>query len=79
MTNELPPSRDMPAWNEASVRKDGFMNSSPSTLPASAWGRGDCSSRVRERDKVPYGNRVELGQVNETFHVVIERWISPAA
>ena len=34
ITNELePPSRAMPAWNEASVRSDGFMNSSPSTLP----------------------------------------------
>src|SRR5690606_12301829 len=46
MTNELPPRRAMPAWNEASVRRLGFMNKRPSTLPARACGRGERSRRL---------------------------------
>src|SRR5665213_404044 len=45
ITKHEPPSRAMPAWNEDSVRSDGFMNSSPRILPRSACGSGTRSSR----------------------------------
>src|ERR1700736_1035216 len=53
MTNELPPSRAMPAWKDARVRKDGLKKINPRILPASACGCGltcsDCASARSER------------------------------
>jgi hypothetical protein len=40
ITNELPPSRCMPTWKEASVRSEGLKNTSPKIFPASARGSG---------------------------------------
>ena len=40
MTKESPPSRDIPTWKDASVRKEGLKNTKPKILPTSACGCG---------------------------------------
>ena len=58
----------MPAWNDDSVRSDGFMNSRPRILPASACGSG-CSCRRRgEGDQVDDLVAGEIGEIEEALH-----------
>src|SRR5690606_36002465 len=45
-TKAPPPSRTIAAWNDVSVRSDGFRNRSDSTLPSSARGSGSLSRRA---------------------------------
>ena len=75
MTNELPPSRAMPDCNEASVRSDGFKNSRPSTLPASAWGSGCAFQPPRERQQLLHLLARQFGEIDETLHSVLPRLV----
>src|SRR5690606_11238096 len=45
-TKAPPPSRTIAAWNDVSVRSDGFRNRSDSTLPSSARASGRLSRRA---------------------------------
>src|SRR5690606_40399780 len=71
MTNELPPSFDMPAWNEASVRRLGFMNSRPSTLPDSACGRGERSRRLARATRSRTATGSKSARSMKRFIVVV--------
>ena len=69
ITNEVPPSRAMPAWNEASVRSEGLKNTSPSIFPAKR-----ARLRVRFEAQRQCQQCVDLfaaqfRQVDEPFHV----------
>ena len=67
-TNAVPPSRCMPAWNEASVRSDGFRNSSPRILPGERGRLGSALQALREREQVHDFVAREIGQVEEALH-----------
>ena len=57
----------MPAWNDASVRSDGFRNSSPSTLPASACGSGCCCSRCASASRSTISSRGKSARSRSGF------------
>ena len=79
ITNEAPPSRAMPLWNEASVRSDGFMNSSPSTLPANACGSGRASSRRASSSKREQLVARKIRQIDEPPHGRLQAPMSSSA
>ena len=63
----------MPAWNDDSVRSDGFRNSRPRILPASACGSGRSCRRCGEREQVDDLVAREVGQVEEALHGEVDQ------
>ena len=61
----------MAVWKEASVRSEGFMNRSPSTLPASARRCGLSLQGLREREQIEDLRALEIGQIQEALHAEI--------
>ena len=68
ITNEVPPSRAMPDWNDASVRSDGLKNTSPRILPDERLRLGLRVQPAREIEQRPDLVALEVRQIEETFH-----------
>ena len=60
----------MPAWNEASVRSEGFMNSSPSILPAQRVRLGRASPGAARARAAEHLVAREIGQIEEATHAM---------